>query len=495
MNNEENVLWEGYVSFKPEEILLIFKLFPELRNAEFPIEIVKGWPNLPPNERIFYAGFLAQQRLKVIGLGLGLSLSYIDQRINRVNNVINNVRTQVISNSTMSSINIALINQTLINIQTSLIELRASVNTLNVGLEVKFSFSFAQNFRYHQDNLDGLEDLKNRLEAIRLLCIRIRELVNALTNLLKSVDEKIDKIKEFLEGTVKDKLVNIEQTTNEIKDNIQQEVLPNLNTINEKLVLIQETLTGVEGTLVEFQTATMIAFFDLSVELWINFGLRDYTLTKGFYEVATTIRGMTRAIGQLSDKIRILEGEVEKIPKKTVKLVTEQVVGESFYRYDTMSTYYLTIIFLFNCDGIARHYVRSQIKVRLPLKPEEITNATIAELKRKVSGITNLSYNYGDIRLNYLSCNKTFKTVINVRDETEGINVLRTICEYIDAEFNEENVTKTTGPRRENVIRRTTGIGKYKPMQRVRIYGHYRLARVALLVNGIEQIITLFSSM
>ena len=57
--------------------------------------------------------------------------------------------------------------------------------------------------------------------------------------------------------------------------------------------------------------------------------------------------------------------------------VSLQIVGESYYKWDSISTYYPTVTFLFKEEGGLQYPRRSQIKVRLAKTNSEISEQDI----------------------------------------------------------------------------------------------------------------------
>ena len=53
-----------------------------------------------------------------------------------------------------------------------------------------------------------------------------------------------------------------------------------------------------------------------------------------------------------------MKERVQTIPETTYELTSEKVVGESYYTYDSLNTYYPTVTFLFQVMAISRAYGR-----------------------------------------------------------------------------------------------------------------------------------------
>jgi hypothetical protein len=58
-------------------------------------------------------------------------------------------------------------------------------------------------------------------------------------------------------------------------------------------------------------------------------------------------------------------------------------VGESYFRFDSVSTYFPTVTFLFKETGTTPYAKRSQLKLKLKKRNEELTDQDVKSLKVK----------------------------------------------------------------------------------------------------------------
>lgn len=84
---------------------------------------------------------------------------------------------------------------------------------------------------------------------------------------------------------------------------------------------------------------------------------------------------------QLDDLKEFLNEWKEDLIQEIAQEVSLQIVGESYYKWDSVSTYFPTVTFLFKEQEVSQKPRRSQIKLRLPKKNEELTSDDIKKLK------------------------------------------------------------------------------------------------------------------
>lgn len=90
-----------------------------------------------------------------------------------------------------------------------------------------------------------------------------------------------------------------------------------------------------------------------------------------------------------------MEKGFNNLIKEIALEVSLQVVGESYYKWDSTSTYYPTLTFLYPR--------RSQIKLRLKQRNEEITPLAITKLKENCEKVLTQTLFIIFMRLNVLT--------------------------------------------------------------------------------------------
>ena len=75
--------------------------------------------------------------------------------------------------------------------------------------------------------------------------------------------------------------------------------------------------------------------------------------------------------------------EFEELPSKTGMETSLLVVGEAYARWDSVTTYFPCIIFVFNEDTTNKYKRRSQIKLRLRMQNKDLNDTDILSLKKQ----------------------------------------------------------------------------------------------------------------
>ncbi len=155
--------------------------------------------------------------------------------------------------------------------------------------------------------------------------------------------------------------------------------------------------------------------------------------------------------------------------------------------------YFPTIVFIFNESTTNSQPRRSQIKLRLNKKSEEITEDDIKSVVNKVKQLKNACYDYGSVRGNYVSGDKRFKTTIYGKDKTNIQNILTKVLDVIPEKFDSDLLSITEiGKKRPSISKRSTGI--YNIGNNTVDYNEIftlKLKSVNLLINGVKSIIKL----
>ena len=215
-------------------------------------------------------------------------------------------------------------------------------------------------------------------------------------------------------------------------------------------------------------------------------------LTKGLENITKKADGVAKAVEDIKKQ---LEKDRKELAIKVAEEVSLQVVGESHYRWDSVSTYFPTLSFLFREINVGQTPRRTQIKVRLKERNEEIGEAEIQRLKASCAALSNLMYNYGTIRANYVSQDKRFKTTVFCKDSSAVERILYPICQVIGEPYESRNLSITSARNRPNSTKRTTSLAgisintvNYQTTITMKLY------KVVLLVNGLSSPIVVFKT-
>lgn len=173
--------------------------------------------------------------------------------------------------------------------------------------------------------------------------------------------------------------------------------------------------------------------------------------------------------------------------------VSESIVGESYIKYDSSTSYWPTLMFKFKSAdiNIKSHY--SQIKIRYYKKPDDISDVDIENLKQKIDEIKSITYMQGNLRANYVDEQRLFRTTVFVSNKGEVINLLNTIIPIGLLNFNEKQLSYTEQNLRINITKRKTTINNIELNTRKKfIETQMQLRSVFLQINGLEKQIKLY---
>lgn len=188
--------------------------------------------------------------------------------------------------------------------------------------------------------------------------------------------------------------------------------------------------------------------------------------------------------------------KVENLPKTIAYEASLAIVGEPYRRYDAISCYYPTLVFIFYEETAAKNRRRAQIKLRLLEKIEDLTSERIEEIKHNVSKESNLNFMAGNTRANYVSADKRMKTSIYCEDAKNAEFILDKTLSLISDTFDKSLLSITTnGTKRPNLGKRKRPLANidlntenYNKEFKVKLH------HANLLVNGIKHIIPIWSS-
>lgn len=143
-------------------------------------------------------------------------------------------------------------------------------------------------------------------------------------------------------------------------------------------------------------------------------------------------------------------------PERLARLIENELVGESYYRWVSTTSFYPTLIFLFLEDydpkgPLNKLRVRkSQIRIRYTKYDSRKDTISIKEidlLKDKCLEIQDLKYTFGTSRYTYVSNHDCkWKTSIFSNENKEAIiDLLTKLTNLVEEEFDPERLSTTTG--------------------------------------------------
>nr|ADZ47982.2 hypothetical protein [Mankyua chejuensis]AJJ48612.1 ORF436 [Mankyua chejuensis] len=190
-----------------------------------------------------------------------------------------------------------------------------------------------------------------------------------------------------------------------------------------------------------------------------------------------------------------ISSQLLETPRETAYRVGEEMVGESYYRWDSMVRYFPTLILLF-LNKETNPKKRAQVKARLTKYPNDMDfdEKDLTELQKccKVH-LGDLNFVAGNLRCNYVSSHHSkWKTTLFTHTPEDCTKILQAISAIIGEDFDPNQVSYTQGrgpspvPQRlSNALTRSDIMEDDSPLK-MDIY------KAVLLLNGAESPITLY---
>jgi hypothetical protein len=213
--------------------------------------------------------------------------------------------------------------------------------------------------------------------------------------------------------------------------------------------------------------------------------------------ILQAIQSAERAIrGDLSNISKILTETGVKVTHESMVGIAEEatlrVVGEAYKKWDSTSSYFPCLVFIFKERGIMAGARRTQIKGRLLKAGQDLTDQDIEELRKRVNQKALVTYEHGRIRGNYIATDKRWKSTIFGKDRATIIDILKYVCDCIGEPFVSDTLSFTDGPRRVSHTRRTNPLTDIQPYRdEYALEFSVELFKVSLLVNGLDHPIVL----
>lgn len=173
--------------------------------------------------------------------------------------------------------------------------------------------------------------------------------------------------------------------------------------------------------------------------------------------------------------------------------IAETIVGESYLKFDSNSTYYPTLLFKFMSNNQNQSKRYSQIQIRLLKSPEEIDEALINQLKKEASKLKQFYYLSGPIRCNYIAPKRLFKTTVFTKTKTETDRLFNAILPLGGNEFVKNQLSYTELSKRLPYTRAETTPRKdiqINPVVKLEV--RKEIKAIFLQVNGWNKMVRLF---
>ena len=237
---------------------------------------------------------------------------------------------------------------------------------------------------------------------------RADELVSLITNSFTNLIYRLDQ--RFLE--LYDKLTEFFSTLTQFIESSFQALLFNI-----KAIVTAESLELQAAFELYYGTTIAPILAGLATGLGEISTVTSF-IEKGVIDIKKEVTTLPRTLEDvLNKRLNEFKEHLEDWKKDFIQDIAEevslQVVGESYFKWDSTCTFFPTITFLFKELNTYQYPRRSQIKVRYGKRNEEITDEDIRKLKEKSVLLLSQQYSYGTERYNYISSDKRFKTITN----------------------------------------------------------------------------------
>lgn len=195
------------------------------------------------------------------------------------------------------------------------------------------------------------------------------------------------------------------------------------------------------------------------------------------------------------DAVKYADQTKKDVIKEVCEEVPNRVVGESYFRYNSTSSFYptLSLIFLEETENNAPR--RAQMRIKIDKTSEEIDQAFIDHIKRTLESEYNKGFEYGAVRACYVSSDKRFKNTMFVKTKQDAVNTLKALYELVGLPFDINNLSVTEGRNRKPITRRTRALAGVQPLvQDYQANFRVNLYRVVIQVNGLEKPVLIYKN-
>ena len=366
-----------------------------------------------------------------------------------------------------------------------------------------------------------LKDLKVQIRDVHVsLKTQIDKGVSNITIHIRSVKRDLISFYEVEKEKLKAFLLSLKaEIYNEIRSIVAQEnrtILNKISNLENQLNSINRNINSTHGTVRHVEE--MLGGYLLE---WGNYRVtyyNDHNKIVGDIAAATTeINGevlfrtrtvnknVTFRINQVTKNVEnhvdskfkeqtdFLKDVDEGLPSILTKEICCNIVGESYSKWDSISMYYPTLVFVFNEITENNKPRRSQIKLRFNKLSEQVTTQDLELLISRIKSQPTIQYVHGPVKGNYVSRDKRFKTTVFGKDSDSISSSLESLFVVIPEPFDKGLLSVTSiGKKRPSITKRSKdlfnlGLNLADYNQEFRM----ELKSVSILVNGISKIIKL----
>lgn len=195
------------------------------------------------------------------------------------------------------------------------------------------------------------------------------------------------------------------------------------------------------------------------------------------------------------DAVKYADETKKEVIDTICEEIPNRVVGESYFRYNSTSSFYPTMSLVFLEETQNNNPRRAQMRIKIDKTSEQVDQKFIDHIKSTLQSLHDKGFEYGPVRACYVSTDKRFKNTMFVKTKQDAINTLTALYEMVGLPFDENNLSVTEGRNRKSITRRTTSLDGVPPF--VQNYNeHFRvnLYRVVIQVNGLARPILIYKN-
>lgn len=192
----------------------------------------------------------------------------------------------------------------------------------------------------------------------------------------------------------------------------------------------------------------------------------ELSAKKFFLRTDASLKKLMKSSDTQARTLSDIKEELEKIKEKLKVLPDEignSVIGQPYTRFDSTTTHLPCLIFHFVEPTPDSKKRIGQIKVRVKLEDiinddQGLKNQFATYRSKILERVDSLGYRHGTNRLNLVSKDKSWKTVLFVDSEADGIEILKNIAFICDHSISESDISFTTLNNRNNVYTRENSL-------------------------------------
>ena len=382
-------------------------------------------------------------------------------------------------------------NSRLIKVQNENFAIREKVDNLQRDL-LNFQNSLELKIETTSSDVETkLDDLSSKLDAMDEKLTSILTILNNIDTLKDDIIAEIKKIIDYLK-------ISIEKPLTDVKTQLDTAV-ETLNTLGGK---IDRLLTGQDEILLAIGPFIPPNSIFASIERLLT-GQNEIIGGLGAILAALTgeaidPKNIKPALDNFKNKIKEaikewFEDTDEEIYKNSSDYICDKIVGESYIKYDGSSLYMPTLIFKYKNKTIVDKRKYAQIKIRLNLANDDITDKVVNDLRQQIIQLSDFSYFSGNLRCLYVSQNRLFKTTVFCSDKKDAISLFQKLIPISKTSFLENNFSFTENSKREHFQRKKQPLKNTNLNPSLKAYkSEMMLSSVFLQINGLDRQIKLY---